>query len=972
MTMNRIKLGFVLVIVSMLLTTALATSPVMADGTLLSNSITDQLLDTSHMYSVSSSELNGTLFIHGGSLPYDPLDTSGGAGVAQRGGGTGYQFMEYKAVPGKRIAHVKVSWMVFNTDNQYDGRIKLFDGADQVLSATDTHVLTDPDGWRWHVTECDLATVNLNSVRVGFVYGYSWEPQVGTVQITVDDPTTNPVSYVIDDTLADQQSWYASSNLWTCVPGLQDPFSTDNYLAQRLPENGGNEAWFSYKASPGTKFTAAAMCYAFSAGEPSPVYFQVKTGNTWVTWPIRSTQDSWDGGDWVWEKDNFTALSADEVRVYIPPSPASVWWRPLVGRVTLTVTGIPAISRGHQILLDRGLQLQTQTMLFQTGYWSQSDWQNSNFSTVNVHWGSDLPILAPIGDPGTFTWGRFTGQEGGPSVRAGEAPYVPYLTSLQFMDEVDITDPAVLALTRTWLMNMHSDPTFDNTLGFVNTQGSLFTQQNLADYMAQASPDMLLFDHYPFGTDSTVGGSPTQLYRIMVKTRLAALGGNDGSGQLPIPYGMYLQAYVPGGGYRVSESEIRLNQFSAWAFGYKFASAFCFDGPDSSSSLLFAGSDAARTRTAEFYEFAETNRQSRNLGPALVKLLSTDVRIVTGPNSDSNNDIPAWSNTADPYLKSIAATNLGTLNGGQPGDVLTGFFKPLTGAGNTNERYFMVVNGLTDGSGSAAQTRQRIRLEFDFGTSGITALQRLSRDTGQVEEVALVHDSGSIYHLDLVLDGGTGDLFKYKDGAQFIGIPVVIANLSDALNAAVGTEVSITSPKVVTASRPTFTDGSYYIQNEDRSCGIKVVPADSTQVVTGDRITLLGVVQQDENEQKYIGAASVTSRIAGAEAMPLGMGGKTVAGAEALSSGLLIRVWGQITYVSPDASYAYINDGSGIDDTLGHTGVRVVLGDLATYITKSLSGHYVAITGLAGKAKESSTVVPAIRPRGDNDIDLVN
>ncbi|MHB9035871.1 MAG: PEP-CTERM sorting domain-containing protein [Armatimonadota bacterium] len=156
-----------------------------ADGTLLSGSITDQLVDTSKMYMVSSSELNGTLFIHGGTLPYDPLDTTGGAGVAQRGGGTGYQFMEYKAAPNKKLSHVKVSWMVLNTDNPFDGQIKLFDGADQILNYTDTHVLTDPDGWRWHITEGDFSSINLNSVRVAFVYGYSWEPQAGTVQVDV-------------------------------------------------------------------------------------------------------------------------------------------------------------------------------------------------------------------------------------------------------------------------------------------------------------------------------------------------------------------------------------------------------------------------------------------------------------------------------------------------------------------------------------------------------------------------------------------------------------------------------------------------------------------------------------------------------------------------------------------------------------------------------------------------------------------
>jgi hypothetical protein len=83
----------------------------------------------------------------------------------------------------------------------------------------------------------------------------------------------------------------------------------------------------------------------------------------------------------------------------------------------------------------------------------------------------------------------------------------------------------------------------------------------------------------------------------------------------------------------------------------------------------------------------------------------------------------------------------------------------------------MVTNGLSDPTGLVSETRQKITLTFDFGTSGITGLQRLSRTTGYLENVVLIHDGGSQYHLDLTLDGGTGDLFKYDTGAPFVGNP---------------------------------------------------------------------------------------------------------------------------------------------------------------------------------------------------------
>ena len=92
-------------------------------------------------------------------------------------------------------------------------------------------------------------------------------------------------------------------------------------------------------------------------------------------------------------------------------------------------------------------------------------------------------------------------------------------------------------------------------------------------------------------------------------------------------------------------------------------------------------------------------------------------------------------------ITSITATNLGTTNGGQRGDVLIGYFNPLLesydGPDYSNELYFMITNGLSDRAGSGAQCRQRITLNFHFKESGIKSVQRLSRTSGKVEEVAV-------------------------------------------------------------------------------------------------------------------------------------------------------------------------------------------------------------------------------------------
>src|SRR5204862_747222 len=71
---------------------------------------------------------------------------------------------------------------------------------------------------------------------------------------------------------------------------------------------------------------------------------------------------------------------------------------------------------------------------------------------------------------------------------------------------------------------------------------------------------------------------------------------------------------------------------------------------------------------------------------------------------------------------------------------------------------------------TAPDAQQQITLNFNFIGSGINSLLRLNRTTGAVDTVALSNDGSGHYHLNLTLDGGTGDLFKFNDGAPFVGI----------------------------------------------------------------------------------------------------------------------------------------------------------------------------------------------------------
>ncbi len=85
--------------------------------------------------------------------------------------------------------------------------------------------------------------------------------------------------------------------------------------------------------------------------------------------------------------------------------------------------------------------------------------------------------------------------------------------------------------------------------------------------------------------------------------------------------------------------------------------------------------------------------------------------------------------------------------------------------------------------------------------------------------------------------------------------------------------------------------------------------------------------------------------------------------------GVLVKVWGLVTYISPDSSYFCINDGSGASDGLGHTGVPVVVSQLATPTQLPAVGSFVAVTGVVGSKQLATGVIgPVVRLRKASDL----
>ena len=457
----------------------------------------------------------------------------------------------------------------------------------------------------------------------------------------------------------------------------------------------------------------------------------------------------------------------------------------LVVLVSCPIAAAQGLSRGHKVLLKRGLQLQAMTFVPQTGYFDPVRWAESNFTTIDF---CGDPYPASLMPKGTedMLWSRYMYYA--TDITEAEHPYAANLVRLQLRDEQDIGDEAELTLMTPSMAALQAK--YPNAMIHTNQSGDAGTYQShtteqLQTYMRKIKPDMLMFDKYPFaGYDA--GGAPLSYYQTLEKYRKLALAGNDGTGTQPIPVGTYTQTFTYDGvrNHIVSESEVRLNNFAAWAFGCKLVCSYFYENRKATRELpvMFSG-NGTKNPTPVFYYVAETNRQSLNLGPALIRLKSRQVAMKMGryfyADKPVYNELPvgvtAWDSSQDPYITNIKATNIGSLNHGLEGDIIVGYFQPLDPSfadpGHAEDLYFMVVNGLRKPKGSAAECRQSIRLDFDFGDSNVNSLLRLSRETGKVEKVALVHKGGSRYSLDLQLDGGTGDLFKFDNGGAFVSKP---------------------------------------------------------------------------------------------------------------------------------------------------------------------------------------------------------
>ena len=265
-------------------------------------------------------------------------------------------------------------------------------------------------------------------------------------------------------------------------------------------------------------------------------------------------------------------------------------------------------------------------------------------------------------------------------------------------------------------------------------------EQYLRDFSTIVGSDVVMYDAYIFRE----GGGTGNPFPTMNTARKVALEHGK-------PYWSFVQSHADKRrGYRMpSESDVRMQVFAHLTSGFTGIGYFTYEDQQGPAMI----SNATRLRRPIYYHVARLNQEVLNVGQALRFLKSTDVRYVAGPGNQVPSAATAWKPGAggDRLIRSIVIEGA-TREPSQWRDILVGFFKDDQGGD-----YFMLTN-LWHGEGmSSARRSVTVTLKLQ---SGVSAIGRLSRKTGQAEMLSVKGDE-----FEVTLPGGTGELLRFGSAA---------------------------------------------------------------------------------------------------------------------------------------------------------------------------------------------------------------
>ncbi|BCW97298.1 MAG: hypothetical protein KatS3mg024_0125 [Armatimonadota bacterium] len=161
--------------------------------------------------------------------------------------------------------------------------------------------------------------------------------------------------------------------------------------------------------------------------------------------------------------------------------------------------------------------------------------------------------------------------------------------------------------------------------------------------------------------------------------------------------------------------------------------------------------------------------------------------------------------------------------------------------------------------------------------------------------------------------------------------------------------------------------GVFYLQREDRACGIRVEQSAHT-LQPGDRASVSGTVAITGSGEPCLMATS-SAREGSGTLRAVAVKGKALQpGTGITPAGLLVRIAGRVTHRDSQGSSFTVDDGSGLQDGIGHPGVRVSCPGTAL----PPAGACVVVTGVCSWEQPEGTLRPVILPRTGQDIVTVS
>ena len=411
---------------------------------------------------------------------------------------------------------------------------------------------------------------------------------------------------------------------------------------------------------------------------------------------------------------------------------------------------------------------------------------DAHFSTLLV-WKTRDAILGP-GSKAGLTWHAHLYAKDGPTEKfqkrvAKLTQQYPGNIALMINDEPLLAKMPVTGQALAWLRRAYPDtlsycnalPMGDHNAAYSSSLRTDYSYEKYVDdYIDIIRPDVMMFDIYPYQDRD---GVANVYFLNMQVVREASL-------KAGIPYWVFVQSWQGPNRRLPSESDLRMQLFSTLTFGYTGIAYFGFDTTHERAVL-----DVNGVPTRLYEPTVRANQEVMNIAGPLRYLTSTEVRFIKRTHGSAvPQGLLAWDNftTRDPHLKEIEIKadshlppNTGSSTAPDPqvsgrrtivpgvspdfyvdapyADGLIGNFVDDSG-----QRYFLVCNLWHSKDATAAERQLAFTLKFD---PTIKTLQRLSRLTGKVEKLDVDPQEG----LQIILPGGTGDLFKYDTG-PFVGL----------------------------------------------------------------------------------------------------------------------------------------------------------------------------------------------------------